>query len=317
MGHPLTLSIVTPSFNTGGYLAAAVQSVLDQDWPNLEFLVMDGGSTDGSLDILRSFGERVRWVSEKDQGQSDAINKGFARTSGDVLTWLNADDTLAPGAARAAMEYFAAHPDVALVYGGADYIDFRGNLIGPCVHIEPFSLHRLIHYSDYIVQPAAFFRRSALAKVGGIDPSLNWAMDYDLWLRLARRYKVAYLPRKLANFRWLKDNKTATGGEARLDEIDRVLAKYGQGSPAFVRLERVNLRVQEARLALRHRKVGQALSQFARANALLLSSPRAMWSMCRPTTWKIIWTGQVLRARAGKEHAAAAASSLRQENANA
>ena len=134
MGQPLTLSIVTPSFNTGRYLGAAVASVLSQDWPHIDYLVMDGGSTDNTPDVLRSFGEKLRWISEKDRGQSDAINKGFAQTTGEILTWLNADDAYATGAVRTAMEYFQAHPDVALVYGNADYIDARGDLIALRAH---------------------------------------------------------------------------------------------------------------------------------------------------------------------------------------
>jgi glycosyltransferase involved in cell wall biosynthesis len=300
MADPLTLSIVTPSCNTGRYLAAAIASVLEQDWPGVEYIVMDGGSTDGTLDVLKSFGDRVQWVSEKDQGQSDALNKGFARTTGDILGWLNADDTYAPGALRAAMEFFEAHPDVALVYGDADYIDHGGRPIAPCAHIEPFNFYRLLHYSDYIVQPAAFFRRSAFEAVGGLDASLNWTMDYDLWLKIAGRFKVAYMPKLLAHYRWLTDNKTATGGFARLDEISRVLARHGAGAPAYVVLERVNLHLQQSLQSLSQGKVGGTMAGLAHATGTLLSSPRAMGSMLQPRTWKIIWTGQVLRARAAR-----------------
>jgi glycosyltransferase involved in cell wall biosynthesis len=299
MGDPLTLSVVTPSFNTGRYLGAAIQSVIDQDWPGIDYIVMDGGSTDGSLDVLRSFGDRIRWVSEKDQGQSDAINRGFSRTRGDVLAWLNSDDTYAPGAVRTAMQFLAAHPDVAMVYGDADYIDADGKLIAPCAHIEPFNRDRLFHYSDFIVQPAAFFRRSAFEAVGGLDVSLNWTMDYDLWMKLAERFKIAYLPRLLAHYRWLIDNKTATGGFARIDEISSVLARRGLGTPAYVRLERVNLYLQQVRQSLREGRPGGALAAFAHATGTLLSSHRAVLSMFQPRTWRIIWTGQVLRARGG------------------
>src|SRR5437763_6421147 len=166
MSEPLTLSIVTPSFNTAQFLGDAIQSVLAQDWPRVNFVVMDGGSTDGSVELLRSFGDRVQWVSQIDGGQSDALNQGFARLGGEVLGWLNSDDTYAPGAFRAVMDYFEAHPDVALVYGDANFIDADNQLIGPCVHIEPYSRRRLFYYSDIIVQPAAFFRRSAFEAVG-------------------------------------------------------------------------------------------------------------------------------------------------------
>lgn len=300
MGETLTLSIVTPSYNTGKYLGAAVRSVLEQDWPLVHYAVMDGGSTDNSLDVLRSFGPRVQWISEKDKGQSDAINKGFARGKGDVLSWLNSDDTYAPGAFRTAMEFLEANPDVGMVYGDANFVDASDNLIGRCVHVEPYSRHRLFHYSDIIVQPAAFFRRSVFEAVGGVDTSLNWAMDYDLWLKIAEKSKVAYVPQVLANFRWLAGNKTATGGWGRLDEIDRVLARHGLGTPAYVKLERVNMYVQEAKQAIGCGKFGAAAGSLKRATATLFSSRRALGSMFQPLTWKIIWTGQVLRARAAK-----------------
>lgn len=298
MVEPLTLSVVTPSYNTGKYLGAAIASVLEQDWPGVDYVVMDGGSTDESLDVLRQFGSRIRWVSEKDKGQSNAINRGFVRTRGDVLCWLNSDDTFAPGAFRAAMEFFQAHPDVAMVYGDADYITPDGKPLAPCVHIEPYSAHRLFHYSDFIVQPATFFRRSAFEAVGGIDESIHWAMDYDLWLRIAAGgFKIAYLPALLAHFRWLKDNKTATGGFGRLNEIHRILGKHGLGEPAYIRLERVYLHLQQAIKSIRKAKPGGAAASSFSALGSLMVSPRAMASMLMPQTWKIIWTGRVLRAR--------------------
>jgi len=302
MGEPLKLSIVTPSYNTGRYLGAAVQSVLDQDWPQTDYIVMDGGSTDNSIDVLRAFGPRVRWVSEKDRGQSHAINMGFARTSGDILGWLNSDDTYFPGAFRAVMEAFASRPDIDLIYGDADYITPDGQLLAPCTHIEPYNKHRLFHYSDFIVQPATFFRRSAFEAVGGIDESIHWAMDYDLWLRIAARdFKIAYLPKPLAHFRWLKDNKTATGGFGRLDEIRRILGKHGLNTPAFNQLERVNLHLRNATSASAQGKFGQVVTSFARATAALLSSPRAMASMLHRRTWQIIYTGQILRERSMRD----------------
>jgi glycosyltransferase involved in cell wall biosynthesis len=298
MSEPLTLSIVTPSFNTAQYLGDAIQSVLAQNWPRVNYIVMDGGSTDGSVELLRSFGDRIRWVSQKDDGQSDALNIGFARLGGDILGWLNSDDTYAPGAFRTVMQYFEAHPDVDVVYGNANFIDAAGNLIGPCVHIEPYNHRRLFYYSDFIVQPATFFRRSAFEAVGGIDASLYFGMDYDLWLRLATRFKFAYLPTLLANYRWLASNKTAVGSFKRIDEIERILAKHGIGLPAYNRLERVNLHLEAARAAMRQGAPLSAATSFFRGAGQVLRSPRAMVSLLQPLTWKIVWTGQVLRKRA-------------------
>ena len=155
------VTLVTPSYNARPYLRAAIDSVLGQDYPHIEYLVMDGGSTDGTLELLTAFGDRVRWVSEPDAGQADAIARGFEQTSGTILGWLNADDVLKPGAVRAAVAALQTHPHAALVYGNADFIDAQGDTIGPCTVVEPYSRHRLLHYGDYIVQPAALFTRQA------------------------------------------------------------------------------------------------------------------------------------------------------------
>jgi hypothetical protein len=295
-----TLAVVTPSYNTGRYIAPAIESVLAQDYPH-EYIVMDGGSTDQTVDVLKSFGDRLNWISQKDGGQSDAINQGFARTKGEILGWLNSDDTYEPGAFRAVAEFFAAHPEVSLVYGDAKYIDAKGKYIAKCVHIEPYDSHRLYHYTDFIVQPAAFFRRSAFEAVGGIDAAIHYAMDYDLWLKIAKRFPVAYLPTPLANFRWLADNKTATGGFRRLNEIRGILARQGFSEPAYIRLERVNLHMQHAKAAMGKGRIGEAFVHGGQAAGTFLRSARAIKSMFSPHTWHIIWIGQVLRARAVRE----------------
>jgi len=297
------IAVVTPSFDAVRYISSTIQSVLDQEYPRLDYLVMDGGSLDGTSRVLESFGSRIRFVSRKDQGQADAIRTGFEQTHGEILTWLNADDTFAPGALNKVAAFFAAHPDVALVYGNANYIDAAGRVIAPCVHIEPFNPRRLYHYSDFIVQPAAFFRRSAYEAVGGLDPTLHYGMDYDLWIKLARQFKVAYLPEHLANYRWLTDNKTALGGFRRIDELAMILQRHGFTEPAYVRLERVNLLLQESRSSLRKRELGRSMRSCFSALGNLAASPRAMLSLLQPRTWKIIWTGQVLRARAARAHA--------------
>jgi glycosyltransferase involved in cell wall biosynthesis len=299
---PPRFCIVTPSYNTGRYVGAAVRSVLDQDWPEVDYVVMDGGSTDGTVGVLESFGARLKWVSAKDDGQSDAINRGFARVgSGDpdeILGWLNSDDTYAPRAFRAVADYFTAHPDVDLVYGDATYTDPHGRHIARCVHVERFSKHRLFHYGDFIVQPAAFFRRGAFDAVGGIDASIHWAMDYDLWLRIAAAgFRIAYLPKVLAQFRWLAENKTATGGWGRLDEIVGILRRQGYGPPAYIQLERCRQHASDAAGALRRGRFGEAARSLADGARALVSSPRALASAFSPHVWHVIWVGQVLRAR--------------------
>ena len=299
MPDPLSLFIVTPSFNTGRYIGDAIRSVFRQDWPAMDYLVMDGGSTDNTLDVLRGFGERLRWVSKPDGGQAAALRDAFARSRADVFAWLNADDVYTDDALRVAMDFLAAHPEVDVVYGDADYINADGDLISRCTHIEPYSAHRLLHYSDFIVQPATFFRRCAYEAAGGIDVSLHFAMDYDLWVKMAR-LSVAYVPHLLAHYRWLTDNKTAIGGIHRLNEITRMMAAHGYGEPAYVRLERVNYHAQQAMGALKHGRLGGMAIEAAQAARALFSDPRALLSMAQPRTWRIIWTGQVLRNRAAR-----------------
>jgi glycosyltransferase involved in cell wall biosynthesis len=221
------VSIVTPSFNQGPYIEATIASVLAQDYPRVEYFVADGGSTDQTVSILQRYNDQLKWVSEKDAGQSDAINKGFSRTTGQILGWLNSDDTLAPGAIAAVVDYFEQHPDVALVYGDAEYIDAQGQRIARCAHIEPFNAHRLIHYSDFIVQPAAFFRRTAFEAVGGVDASLHLAMDYDLWWRLYRRFgKPAFVDDFVAVNRVHGATKTATLRRRHYDEAIGVVKRH-------------------------------------------------------------------------------------------
>jgi glycosyltransferase involved in cell wall biosynthesis len=293
------VSIVTPSFNTGRYIGDAVASVLSQDYRNIEYFVMDGGSTDNTVDVLKKAGPRCQWVSHRDGGQSDALNKGILKSRGQILGWLNSDDTYAPGAVNAAVEYLWANPDVAAVYGDAHFTDAEGKFIAKCVHVEPFNLHRLLHYSDFIVQPAVFFRRSAFDAVGGIDTNLHWCMDYDLWLKMASKgLKFAHLPQHLANFRWLAENKTATGTWGRLREIESVVARYGEGTHGYLRLEMVNLHLQEAVKHLKRFNPFRSTASLLRATKTYVTSARAMRSTFQLRTWKIVYTGQVLRKRA-------------------
>lgn len=295
--------VVTPSYNTRRYLKPCIDSVLAQRGVAFDYVVMDGGSNDGSVDVLKSYGDALNWVSAKDDGQSDAIQRGFAKVGkGDpdeVLAWMNSDDTYAPGAFAHAAEMFARDPRIDVVYGGATYTDARDKHISACVHIERYDEHRLLYYSDFIVQPTTFFRRRALDAVGGINVALNWVMDYDLWIRLARNgARFAYTPRVLAHFRWLSENKTATGGMARIEEIDRTLAGLGLPPPAYVELERCSLLAKRATVAIGGGRLGEAAGAVRDVFATLARAPRAVASLCDPFTWSVIWTGQVLRYRA-------------------
>ena len=289
------VSLVTPSFNAEPYLRAAIDSVIGQDYPNIEYLVMDGGSTDGTVELLREYDDRLSWVSEKDAGQADAIARGFEKTTGSILGWLNADDVLKPGAIRTVVDTFLAHPEVALVYGNADFIDAKGQIIGPCTVVEPHSLNRLLHYGDYIIQPAAFFSRESYQSVGGLDKSLNWAMDWDLWIRLDQKFELLYIEKTMASYRWLGSNKTAEGGFDRIEEVEAVARRYGcKGLPAYFRLEKARLLAGQAKEDLQQLHLGQMLNNLAKTAATIFTSWRATKSLINPHIWRNFGTSRAL-----------------------
>jgi glycosyltransferase involved in cell wall biosynthesis len=263
-GMPL-VTIVTPSYNQGEFIADAIESVLGQDYPAIEYFVMDGGSTDGTLDVLRGYGDRVRWTSGKDGGQSDAIAKGFAKGTGKYIAWMNSDDRYLPGAISAAVAELEAHPEAALVYGQGDFVDREGRFISRCAHIEPWNHERLQRTVNFILQPATVFRRDAYDAIGGIDASLHYVMDYDLWLRFSARFPVRHIPQVLAQARAYGDTKTETGGLRRMEEMERMVRRdTGHGLPSSYRRE-MRIALHGAfRDAVRARRPGRAARLAAR-----------------------------------------------------
>ena len=221
------VSIVTPSFNQAHYLESTILSVLEQDYPNIEYIIVDGGSSDGSLEIIRRYANRLAWwVSEKDNGQTDAINKGFNRMKGDILAWLNSDDTYEKNVVREAVSYLQEKPEVGLVYGGANFIDENGRIIGHFPAAQT-NYRRLRQGYVHIPQQSAFWRADLWRKVGPLDPSFFFAMDYDLWVRLAALAPVQYLPRLWANFRLHTQGKTIAADDRCWPEMLKVHFRDG------------------------------------------------------------------------------------------
>ncbi|MGH2581913.1 MAG: glycosyltransferase family 2 protein [Anaerolineales bacterium] len=224
--HPL-VTIVTPSYNQAAYLEEAVESVLNQVYNNIQYILIDGGSTDGIAKIIKKYASRLDyWVSEKDRGQTDALNKGFAHTKGKYCAWLNADDRLKPNAVAEAVDYLEKNSDVGMVYGDADFIDVEGNVIGRFAARQT-DYAKLRKGYVHIPQQAAFWRASLWWQVGPLDPDVTFAMDYDLWVRLAKVSKLKYVPRLWAEFRLHQDSKTLINDMLAWEDMLKVHKREG------------------------------------------------------------------------------------------
>ncbi|OGO25467.1 MAG: hypothetical protein A2Y54_05810 [Chloroflexi bacterium RBG_16_51_16] len=187
------VSIVTPSFNQAQFLEQTIRSVLDQDYPRIEYFIVDGGSRDGSVDILKKYANKLAWwISEKDAGQADAINKGMSRVKGEIVAWLNSDDYYLPGAIRSAVDTFARHPEVVLIYGDVRAVDEKGRTIN-LIRYDQLSIEDLLCF-EIIGQSSVFMRRYALEKAGKLDPALHFLLDHQLWIRIARLGRLLHVP---------------------------------------------------------------------------------------------------------------------------
>jgi glycosyltransferase involved in cell wall biosynthesis len=223
----MLISIVTPSYHQAGYIEETIQSVLSQDYPHIEYLIADGGSTDGTIDIIKKYEAKLAWwASEKDKGQTDAINKGLSRAKGDIFAWINSDDTYEPGAVTAAVKYLQDHPEVGMVYGNCNYINESGDVIGKFSSAQTnYSLLRRGY--THIPQQTMFFRAALWKQVGPLDPSFYFAMDYDLWTRIAALTEIKYVPQTWANFRLHFSGKTFLADDRCWPEMIRIHYRDG------------------------------------------------------------------------------------------
>jgi glycosyltransferase involved in cell wall biosynthesis len=209
------ISIITPSYNQGPFIERTIRSVLDQDYPDLEYFVVDGGSSDSTVDILKRYETRLSWVSEKDRGQTDAINKGIRKATGDVIAYLNSDDVYAPGALLRIGEFFRDHPDAMWATGRCRIIDEQDQEVRGAITAYKNFLLRHFRYSVLLVtnpvsQPATFWRRRLMDDVGLFNENEHLVMDYDYWLRIGRKYPLAVIEEYLAGFRVYPTSKTSS-----------------------------------------------------------------------------------------------------------
>jgi glycosyltransferase involved in cell wall biosynthesis len=233
----MKISIISPSLNQAVFAPEMLASLAEQGHPNLEHIVYDAGSTDGVIEIWRRAESegRLKLFVEPDRGQSDAINKGMRVATGEIVGWLNSDDVFLPGALHVVAEAFSKNPDAVVVIGTGGRMDSKGQLL-KIVPSTRFTIDRLKSAFE-IIQPAMFFRRDTYWKVGGLDESLHYAMDWDLLLKLSKIGKVVTIPEHLANIRYYEETKTNTGGWKRMREIARIGRRHNgpldRNNPSF------------------------------------------------------------------------------------
>jgi GT2 family glycosyltransferase len=224
-----TITVITPVYNRADLLEHCIVSVLDQDYPKLEFGIVDGGSTDGSVDLVRRYEDKLAfWMSEPDDGQADGLNKGFRRATGELVCWLNADDFFYPGALEAAAEAYVADPDAPFFFGNGFRVDRWGRQVAEFfpegrVH---FRRDALVFGLNYILQPSTFIRRAALEQIGLLDATLHYGFDTDLWLKLSALRSPQPIRKCLAASREYDETKTATGSFARAEELRRIAERH-------------------------------------------------------------------------------------------
>jgi len=206
------ISVVTPNYNKGQFLEETIRSVLLQGYHNLEYFIIDGGSTDDSIEIIRKYEKWLTyWISEPDRGQSEAINKGWEMAKGEILAYLNSDDTYTPFAVQTAVDYLAQNPDISMVYGDCNIIDEHSQVTGR-YGAQEFDLRKMVCGHYMIPQQAVFFRRQILDSVGYLDVNLYMAMDLDLWLRIGLEFRIKYISKLIANFRVCPGTKCVEEG---------------------------------------------------------------------------------------------------------
>lgn len=220
------ISIITPSYNQAGFLERTICSIIEQRYSNLEYIIIDGGSTDGSVEIIKKYAKDLTyWISEKDNGQANALNKGFRRATGDIVAWLNSDDEYCPGVLEIIAKTFVANPGIDFVFGNRISIDENRNILRGERHTR-FSFSAFIVLGMTISQPACFWRRSIFEKYGYLDESMRFCMDYEFFCRIGQHIKAKHIRQPLAKFRWHSSSKSTNLQDTRLQEHETIKKRY-------------------------------------------------------------------------------------------
>jgi GT2 family glycosyltransferase len=266
------VSIVTPSFNQTSYLEQTIQSVLDQDYADIETLVIDGGSTDGSVDIIKKYAFRLAyWVSEKDAGQADAINKGMARAKGEIVAWLNSDDYYLPGTVAAAVKAFEQNPEAVLIYADMLAVDEHSQTFNT-LRYRQLTLEDLLCF-QIIGQPAVFMRRAAFEKAGGLDLSYHFLLDHHLWIRIAAQGRILHVPQMWSAARYHAQAKNRAKASEFGREAFRILDWAKTYEPTSYLLSSISHRA----LASAHRVDARYLLDGGQPAASLAAWTRALF----------------------------------------
>lgn len=221
------VSIVTPTYNQAAFLRETIETVLSQDYPHIEHIVIDDGSTDETPQILAEYSGRIQWESQKNMGQTPTINKGWVQSTGEIITWLNSDDTFLPGAVSKGVEYLNSHPDVGIVFGDTLFTEADGAPIEESKRLKGFDFRKfVVKCENLIPQPSAFIRRSVLENTGPLDPSYYYFMDWDFWLRAGIRNRIEYIPELLSTYRLHQESKTVAQAAKAAPELEYMYRKF-------------------------------------------------------------------------------------------
>jgi glycosyltransferase involved in cell wall biosynthesis len=223
-----TLTVVTPAYNQADFLRDTIESVLAQDYPNIEHIVLDDGSTDETPQILAEYGDQFYWETQKNMGQTPTINKGWAMTNGEIITWLNSDDTFYDSTSVSkGIEYLLAHPETGIVFGDSMFTEADGTEIEPTRPIIDFTYEKFIlNCENSISQPSAFIRREIVDKVGELDPKFYYFMDWDFWMRAGIYFKIEHIDEILSTYRLHADSKTVSQSKRAAPELEYMYKKY-------------------------------------------------------------------------------------------